>query len=53
MRVGPFLFVALFLFLLWFSAFFMFHIAAAFLDLMLVLAVISIVAHFLTGKRTA
>lgn len=53
MRVGPFLFVALFLVLLWFSAFLMFHVAAALLDLMLLLAAASIVAHFLTGKRTA
>lgn len=53
MRVGPFLFVGLFLVLVWFAAFLMFHVAAALLDLLLVLAVVSIVAHFLTGKRTA
>jgi hypothetical protein len=53
MRFGPFLFIAFFLIFLWISGFLMFHIAGALLHLVLLLAVISIVVHLLTGKRHA
>jgi hypothetical protein len=53
MRFGPFLAVALLLMFLWVGGFLMFHIAGALLHLVLLLAVISLVVHFVTGKRTA
>ena len=53
MRFGPFLVVALLLMFLWMGGFLMFHIAGALLHLVLLLAVISLVVHLVTGKRTA
>jgi hypothetical protein len=53
MRFGPFLAVALLLMFLWVGGFLMFHVAGALLHLLLLLAVVSLVAHFFTGRRTA
>lgn len=57
MRFGPFLGLSLILIFLWGSAFLMFHVAGTILHLVLLLAVISLIAHFfavkLTGKRAA
>jgi hypothetical protein len=48
------MFLALFFVLLviWLLAWAAFHVAGGFIHLLLVLAVISIVAHFFTGRRT-
>jgi uncharacterized membrane protein YGL010W len=53
MRFGPFLAISVLLLFVWFSAFLMFHIAAGLLDLVLVLALASFIAHFFTGRRPA
>jgi hypothetical protein len=36
---------------LWFASFLMFHISGAILHTVLLLAVISLIVHFFTGKR--
>jgi hypothetical protein len=41
------------LFLAWIGGFVMFHVASALIHVLLVLALLSIVFHFLTGRRTA
>jgi len=48
------MFLALFFVLLviWLLAWAAFHVAGGFIHLLLVFAVISIVAHFFTGRRT-
>jgi hypothetical protein len=51
MRFGPFLIVGLILFLLWAGGFVMFHTAGFFIHILLVLAVISVIAHFFTASR--
>ena len=53
MRFGPFLGIALLLFLLWIGGFVFFHIASFLIHILLILAVISFVAHFFTGAKTA
>lgn len=53
MRFGPFLVLAALLFLAWIGGFVMFHVASALIHVLLVLALLSIVFHFLTGRRTA
>jgi hypothetical protein len=53
MRFGPFLIIGLLLFLLWAGGFVVFHTAGFLIHLLLVLAVISIIAHFFTGTRTS
>jgi hypothetical protein len=47
------MFIALFLFLLvvWFLAWAAFHVAGGFIHLLLVLAFISIIVHFVRGRR--
>jgi hypothetical protein len=52
MRFGPFLLVALLLLLAWAGAFLMFHVASALIHVLLVLAVLSFLFHFLTGRST-
>lgn len=52
MRFGPFLVLAALLFLAWIGSFVMFHIANALIHVLLVLALLSIVFHFITGRRT-
>jgi len=51
MRFGPFLIVGLLLFLLWAGSFVVFHTAGFLIHVLLILAVISVIVHFLTGKR--
>ncbi len=53
MRFGPFLVIALLLLILWAGGFLMFHIASGLIHLLLLFAVISFVAHFVMGSRTA
>ena len=53
MRFGPFLIIGLLLFLLWAGGFVMFHTAGFLIHILLILAVISVVAHFLTGTSTS
>jgi len=53
MRFGPFLIVGLVLFVLWAGGFVVFHTAGFLIHLLLILAVISVIAHFFTGTRTS
>ena len=53
MRFGPFLIIGLLLFLLWVGGFVMFHTAGFLIHILLILAVISVVIHFLTGTRAS
>jgi hypothetical protein len=53
MRFGPFLGIAVILFILWIGGFLVFHTASALIHILLVIAIISLVAHFFTGSRTA
>lgn len=53
MRFGPFLGLAILLFVLWIGGFVVFHTAGALIHLLLVFAVISIIVHMFTGARTA
>lgn len=53
MRFGPFLGIAFLLLLIWIGAFVFFHIASFMIHILLILAVISFIAHFFTGAKTA
>lgn len=53
MRFGPFLLIALLSLVMWAGGFLMFHVASGLIHLLLLFAVISFVAHFLMGTRTA
>ena len=53
MRFGPFLVIGFLLFLLWVCGFIVFHTAGFLIHILLILAVISIIAHFFTGTRTS
>ena len=53
MRFGPFLGLAILLFILWVGGFVVFHGAGMLIHLLLVFAVISILVHLFTGSRTA
>ena len=53
MRFGPFLMIAILLLLAWGGGFLMFHVASSLIHLLLVLAVLSFIFHFVTGGRTA
>ncbi|MCU1341120.1 MAG: hypothetical protein JWN92_543 [Candidatus Acidoferrum typicum] len=46
-----FLIVALLLFFMWIGAFVVFHVAAALIHLLLVLAVILFIVHLFRGRR--
>jgi len=47
------LIIGIVLVVLWLGGFFMFHLAGFAIHILLILAVISIVFHFLRGSRTA
>jgi Family of unknown function (DUF5670) len=51
MRFGPFLAVALLLFILWIGGFVVFHVASGLIHILLVIAVISLIVHLFTGAR--
>ncbi len=53
MRFGPFLGIAILLAILWAGGFVFFHAAGFLIHLLLVFAVISLVAHLITGSATA
>jgi hypothetical protein len=53
MNFGPFLLVAILLLLAWAGGFLMFHVASGLIHVLLVLAVLSFIFHFITGRRTA
>ena len=53
MRFGPFMMIAFLLLLMWAGGFLLFHVASGLIHLLLLFAVISFVAHLLTGTRTA
>jgi hypothetical protein len=53
MNFGPFLLIAILLLLAWAGGCLMFHIASVFIHVLLVLAVLSFIFHFITGRRTA
>jgi hypothetical protein len=52
MNIGPFLVIAIVLLLAWAGGFLMFHVASALIHLLLVLAVLSLIFHFITSHRT-
>jgi hypothetical protein len=45
--------IAILLLLLWAGGFLAFHVAGFLIHILLVLAVVSFVIHFITGRRTA
>ena len=51
MNIGPFLVIAIVLLLAWAGGFLMFHAASALIHLLLVLALLSLIFHFITGRR--
>jgi Family of unknown function (DUF5670) len=53
MRFGPFLGIALVLFLLWIGGFVFFHVAGFMIHLLLIFAVISLVIHLFSAPATA
>ncbi len=52
MNVGPFLMIAIVVLLAWAGGFLMFHAASVLIHLLLVLALLSLIFHFITGRRT-
>ena len=48
-----FLAIAAVLVILWALGFIVFHVAGALIHLLIILAVIAVVAHFVMGRRTA
>jgi Family of unknown function (DUF5670) len=58
-RVGPqgasrmWIGIAIILLLLWAGGFFAFHVAGFLIHILLILAVVSFVIHFITGRRAA
>lgn len=53
MRFGPFLGIALLLFVLWLGGFLMFHIAGFLIHLLLIFAVIALIVHLFSGPKSA
>jgi len=53
MRFGPFLVIAILLLLAWSGGFLMYHVASGLIHVLLVLAVLSFIFHFLAGRRVA
>lgn len=51
MRFGPFLGIAILLFIIWIVGFLAFHVASFLIHVILILALVSLVAHFLTGSK--
>ena len=52
MRLGPFLGIAIVLFIFWIGGFVFFHVAGFLIHLLLLFAVISLVAHLFTAAKT-
>ena len=52
MNIGPFLVIAVVLHPEWAGGFLMFHVASALIHLLLFVAVLSLIFHFITGHRT-
>ena len=50
MRLGPFLFVGVFLLLIWIAGFVVFHVAGALIHLFILFAVISFVMHLFWAR---
>ena len=48
-----FLVIGIILFLAWIGGFVVFHVTSFFIHILLILAIIAIVFHFLRGSRTA
>jgi hypothetical protein len=48
-----FLLLALILVLMWLGGFFLLHISSLFIHILLILAVISLISHFFTGRSAA
>jgi hypothetical protein len=53
MRFGPFLGLAILLFILWIGGFVFFHVAGFLIHLLLIFALISLVIHLFSGSKTA
>jgi hypothetical protein len=53
MNFAPFPLIALVLFAAWAGGLLMFHVATSLIHLLLMLAVLSFIFHFITGRRTA
>ena len=51
MNFGPFLLIAIVLLLAWAGGFLMFHVASVLIHVLLLLAVLSFVFHFIAGRR--
>jgi hypothetical protein len=45
--------IAAILIIMWLAGFFAFHIAGGLIHLLLLLAVVAIIVHFVTGRRAA
>jgi hypothetical protein len=45
--------IAILLVLLWAGGFFAFHVAGFFIHILLILAVVSLIIHFISGRRAA
>jgi Family of unknown function (DUF5670) len=45
--------IAILLLLLWAGGFFAFHVTGFLIHVLLILAVVSFIIHFITGRRTA
>ncbi|HVB55702.1 MAG TPA: DUF5670 family protein [Candidatus Acidoferrales bacterium] len=50
MRLGPYLFVGVFLFLLWIAGFLIFHVAGSLIHIFLIFAVVSLGIHHFWAK---
>jgi hypothetical protein len=48
-----FLILAIVLVVLWLGGFFVMHVSSLFIHLLLLFAIISIIMHFVTGRRSA
>jgi len=53
MRLGPLLIIAVLLFVVWICSFLLFHVTSGLIHLLLLVAVISFVAHLFMGARAA
>jgi hypothetical protein len=52
-RTAMWIGIAIVLFLLWIGGFVMFHVAGFLIHILLILAVISFILHFVFGRRSA
>ncbi len=53
MRLGPFLFVGVFLLLIWIASFLVFHVADALVHLFILFAIISFVMHLFWARDSS